>query len=481
MSFASVDFLLFFGLVLLVSALLQRLPSSLPKQVFLLFASYVFYAWWDWRFCFLLLFVTVTAYFTAKFCTRRWVLVCGVAVPLVVLGIFKYCNFFLESFAALAGKPFSALHIILPVGISFYTFQALSYVIDVHRGKLPVEKSFVKLALYISFFPQLVAGPIVRAADFLPQLHERRRITREGLLNGFQIMLFGLFKKLVLADHISVFIDDVYAAPESFHWLSIVLAVVSYSLQIYLDFSGYSDIAVGCAECLGYDFKRNFNLPYLSEGVTEFWRRWHISLSTWLREYLYIPLGGNRCSRPRMYLNLFLTMTLGGLWHGSDWTFVVWGMMNGLALCAEKFFMARSRSERKGSGMNSSQAGRKAAASPVLRLCRQFGTFCFITLTWVFFRAENFEKAWRILVAIFTLRGGVRQPFLWSFVTIAAVLLGSLAAVRRAKKSGKETVDGYYPVLDLTKVWQLALFFFLIGLFFCLAYTGDHPFVYFQF
>ena len=479
MSFASADFLIFFTLVLLVCSLLQRLPSARPKEVFLLLASYVFYAWWDWRFCFLLLFVTVTAYLTALFCERRRVLIFGIAVPLIVLGIFKYCNFFLGSFAALAGKPFSALNIILPVGISFYTFQALSYVIDVHRGKLPVERDFVRLALYISFFPQLVAGPIVRAADFLPQLHEDRRVTREGLLTGAQIMLFGLFKKLVLADHMSVFIDDVYFSPESFHWLSILLAVVSYSLQIYLDFSGYSDIAVGCAKCLGYDFKRNFNLPYLSEGVTEFWRRWHISLSTWLKEYLYIPLGGNRCSRARMYGNLFLTMTLGGLWHGSDWTFVVWGMMNGLALCLEKFWMARRAGAALPGGAQPPRPN--ARRNPLLRLLRQFGTFCFITLTWVFFRAENFEKAWRILAAIFTLRGGVHQPFLWSFVTIAAVLAGSLAAARRAKKAGAKTVDGYYPLLDLTKTPQLALFFFLVGLFFCLAYTGDHPFVYFQF
>ena len=476
MSFTSAEFLIFFTLVLIICGLLQRLPSKLPTELFLVLASYVFYAWWDWRFCFLLLFVTITAYSTALFCQVKWVAISGIIVPLAVLGIFKYFNFFLDSFSALSGKPFSVLNIILPVGISFYTFQALSYVIDVYRGRIPAETSFVKLALYICFFPQLVAGPIVRASDFLPQLHEQRGITRKSLATGIQIMLFGLFKKLVLADHISVFVDDVYAAPESFHWFSIVLAVVSYSLQIYLDFSGYSDIAVGCAKCLGFDFKRNFNLPYLSCGVTEFWHRWHISLSTWLREYLYIPLGGNRKGLKRTYLNLFLTMTLGGLWHGASWTFVVWGMMNGIALCLEKSLFRLFSQERSASASKSN-----TRLNCLRKIIIQFGTFGFITLTWIFFRAESFEKAWRILVAIFSLRNGVRQPFIWSFITISAVLACSIAAISHSKKTQCEHVDGFYPILNLNCIWQLSLFFIAVGMLLCLAYTGDHPFVYFQF
>lgn len=313
MSFATIDFLIFFAVVLGGTAILERRAPKRFKELFLLIASYFFYGYWDWRFCFLLLFVTVISYFTARYSKYKALFAVGVITPLAVLGVFKYFDFFLSSFSAVIGRDIGALRIILPVGISFYTFQALSYVIDVRRGKLEVEKDFVKLALYISFFPQLVAGPIVRASDFLPQLYEERKVTAENIKWGVQVFVFGLFKKIVLADHISVFIDDVYRAPSAFHWSAILLAVISYSLQIYFDFSGYSDMAIGCAKCLGYDFKRNFDLPYISRSVTEFWRRWHISLSTWLKEYLYIPLGGNRRGKARQYLNLFLTMLLGGL------------------------------------------------------------------------------------------------------------------------------------------------------------------------
>ena len=336
MSFASFEFILFFLIVLLCTAILEKMGWNRGKEVFLLLASFFFYGYWDWRFCFLLLFVIAIAYFSAKAVDKKVCLWAGIAVPLAVLAVFKYFNFFLSSLSAVTGQSLGTLKIILPVGISFYTFQALSYVIDVHRKKLSVEHDFVRLALYLSFFPQLVAGPIVRASDFLPQLKEDRRITLGGLEQGVQLIVFGMLKKMVLADHLSVFVDDVFRVPGAFHWATILLAVVSYSIQIYFDFSGYSDIAIGCAKCMGYDFLPNFNLPYLSENITVFWRRWHISLSTWLREYLYIPLGGNRRGKTRRFINLFLTMLLGGLWHGANWTFVFWGFLHGLALCVDK-------------------------------------------------------------------------------------------------------------------------------------------------
>ena len=392
MSFASFSFIVFFAFTLFGTAFIERRFSARVKEVFLLLASYFFYGYWDWRFCFLLLFVTVSSYLTAKFAQNKAVYLTGIVIPLVVLGFFKYFNFFLSSLSALVGHDLGALKIILPVGISFYTFQALSYVIDAHRGKIAVERDFIKLALYISFFPQLVAGPIVRAADFLPQLREDRRVTLPNILYGMQLFVFGLFKKIVIADHISVFIDDVYAKPAAFHWTALLLAAVSYSIQIYFDFSGYSDMAIGCAKCLGYDFRKNFNLPYLSQNVTEFWRRWHISLSAWLKEYLYIPLGGNRKGGRRTLVNLFLTMLLGGLWHGADWTFVFWGGLNGLALCAHK---ALSRKKR-GTGT----AG---------QLFCVILTFCFITLTWVFFRADSFPVAWALIKGVVTLQDGVRH------------------------------------------------------------------------
>ena len=461
MTFSSVDFIIFFIVVLGSTAIIERRLSSKWKEVFFLSASYFFYGYWDWRFCFLLLFVTAVSYFTAKANHNKWAFAIGIVVPFAVLGVFKYFNFFLLSAAAVMGRDIGALKIILPVGISFYTFQALSYVIDVHRGKIAVESDFIKLALYISFFPQLVAGPIVKAADFLPQLRQDRRVTIENIKTGTQIFLFGLFKKIVLADHLSVFVDDVFSSPSAFHWATLLLAAVSYSMQIYFDFSGYSDMAIGCAKCLGYDFNRNFNLPYISQNVTEFWRRWHISLSTWLKEYLYIPLGGNRKGKLRQYVNLFLTMLLGGLWHGANWTFVFWGGLNGLALCVDKLLPSK----------------KKGVISQAFNI---FLTFSFISFTWIFFRAESFSVAWTLIKGVATFQNGVRQPFSWSFAAIAILLSSTICAVIKSNTDLKAT-DGYYPLLDLDSTVGLTLFFVMIGLILGLAYTDNNPFVYFQF
>lgn len=382
MIFTSLAFMLFFIVVIAGVSVIQKFQlGDRVKHCFLLFASFFFYGWWDWRFCFLLLFVISSSYVSALYCRKKFVFILGVTVPLLVLGVFKYFNFFMDS---LGIHAFSSLKIILPVGISFYTFQALSYVIDVHRRKIPAEKDFVRLSLYISFFPQLVAGPIVRAADFLPQLYEpSRRLTVRNFCIGIQIMAMGFFKKAVLADHLSVFVDDVFGVPVAFHWVTIILAVISYSMQIYFDFSGYSDIAIGCARCLGYDFIKNFNLPYISQNVSEFWRRWHISLSGWLRDYLYIPLGGNRHGKFRQLINLMITMLLGGLWHGAKWTFVFWGGLNGLALCIEKIFHSR-----------------KNTAGIFMSAVRIVGVFAFISFTWIFFRAEEYSLGLKILLIL---------------------------------------------------------------------------------
>ena len=463
MSFASFDFLVFFSVVLIVVLFLQKIRISVYKVFFLLIASYFFYGYWDWRFCFLLLFVTVCAYITAQFVHKKTAFVLGITVPLIVLGFFKYFNFFLDSFSALINNDLGVLSIILPVGISFYTFQALSYVIDVKRGKIEAEKSFIRLALYISFFPQLVAGPIVKAVDFLPQLKEDRRITIKNMETGLQLVLFGLFKKIVIADHLSVFVDDVFNFPAAFNWLTIILAVVSYSIQIYFDFSGYSDIAVGCAKCLGYDFLPNFNMPYISENITVFWRRWHISLSTWLREYLYIPLGGNRKGKARQYINLSLTMLLGGLWHGANSTFVFWGALHGFALCIDKMIP------------------KKKNPPIIIRILNIVATFTFVSFAWIFFRAESFSKAWTVIKAIFTLQEGICQPFFWSFIAVGVVCISTFVAFIHSKKQGLREVSGFYPILNLNTVYGLTIFFVACGLILCLAFTGEHPFVYFQF
>jgi alginate O-acetyltransferase complex protein AlgI len=461
MSFTSVDFLAFFTAVLVGVTIIERYFTTNIKECFLLVASYFFYGYLDWRFCFLLLFVTFVSYYAAKYSEKRGVFVAGVVVPLVVLGIFKYFNFFLGSVATFFGRDVGTLRIILPIGISFYTFQALSYVIDVHRKQIPAEKDFIKLALYIGFFPQLVAGPIVRAAEFLPQLRENRKVSLENVEWGVQVFAFGLFKKIVLADHISVFVDDVYSKPAAFHWTTIVLAAISYSVQIYFDFSGYSDMAIGCARCLGYDLNKNFNLPYISQSATEFWQRWHISLSSWLKEYLYIPLGGNRRGKARQYINLMLTMLLGGLWHGANWTFVFWGGINGLALCVNKL-------------MN------KKGKTGMARVINIVGTFLFISFTWIFFRSDSFSTAWMVIKGIFTFQNGIRQPFAWTFVSFAFLIASTLAAEHKAKNEMTNT-NGYYPILRLESISGLTIFFVELGLIFALAYMGSNPFVYFQF
>ncbi len=462
MSFASIDFLIFFIILIIGTVIIQRHFSPRIKEIFLLIASYFFYGYWDWRFCFLLLFITVISYFTARSKNKKSIYIAGIIIPLTVLGFFKYFNFLLTSFTNLFNIDAITLKIILPVGISFYTFQAISYVIDVHRGKIELENDFIKLALYLSFFPQLVAGPIVKASDFLPQLREDRKTTLNNTRYGIQLFAFGMFKKIVLADHISVFVDSVYSAPSAFSWITILLATISYSLQIYFDFSGYSDMAIGCAKCLGYDFNRNFNLPYISQNITEFWRRWHISLSTWLKEYLYIPLGGNRKGKIRQYVNLFTTMLLGGLWHGANWTFVFWGAINGIALCIDKMLPHKEKGICK-------------------KIISTIMTFAFITFTWIFFRADNFETAWLIIKGIFTMQEGIIQLFSWSFIALILLAISTIIAIIHSHKNGEKEVNGYYYTVDLKKTSGLTIFFVFIGLIICLAFTGEQPFVYFQF
>lgn len=464
MSFSSLEFLFFFIAVIGGTYFIQHFFTTRVKDCFLLLASYFFYGYWNWIFCFLLLFITFTSYIAAK-STKKIGYIIGIIIPLGILFFFKYFEFLLKSVSIILWYQFMSLNIriILPVGISFYTFQALSYVIDVHRGKIKAENDFIKLALYLSFFPQLVAGPIVRAADFLPQLQQERKTTAANIKCGIQLFAFGMFKKIVLADHISVFVDEVYRKPMAFHWTTILLAVVSYSIQIYLDFSGYSDMAIGCAKCLGYDFKQNFNLPYISQSVTEFWRRWHISLSTWLKEYLYIPLGGNKKGKVRHYFNLILTMLLGGLWHGADWTFVFWGALNGLALCVDKFLFKRSRK------------------NIFMKIVGIIVTNMFISFTWIFFRADTFDKAWMVIKGIVTFQNGIVQPFFWSFLGIALVILCTIFALIKAKSDAATAVNGFYPVMDLSCITGLVIFFVFIGLILGLAYTGEQPFIYFQF
>ncbi|HUI34921.1 MAG TPA: MBOAT family protein [Stellaceae bacterium] len=388
MLFPTLDFLLFFLVVAAALALLDRRFTA--KKAMLVGASYFFYAQWDWRFCFLLAGSTAISFVcglsiggSRNPVTRRRVLIVGVTLHLLILGIFKYLDFLVGSANQLAHLlglqhelPF--VEILLPVGISFFTFHGISYVTDVYRGDVDVCRSPLDMALYMSFFPQLVAGPIVRAAYFLPQL---ARPSNEPIPVAAALLLIlgGMVKKVIIANYLATgLVDPVFAAPDQYGGLDLLLATYGYAVQIYCDFSAYSDIAIALAALLGFRFPANFNQPYRAERLREFWRRWHISLSSWLRDYLYKPLGGNRGGRLRTYRNLLLTMLLGGLWHGAAWKFVAWGALHGGGLMAERFIEP--------------WLGRRSR-SLLGRLLATVVVFHFVCLAWVFFRAEDFEMA----------------------------------------------------------------------------------------
>lgn len=472
MSFVSLAFVLLFVFSYVICRLVQ---TRQQKHLVLLIASYIFYAYWDARFLLLLILQTYISYFLAKKIevaqTRQQgkrLMLLGVSISLGILGFFKYFNFFVGSFATLFGiKSLGALNIILPVGISFYTFQALSYLIDVYRDKLKASERFVDLSMYISFFPQLVAGPIVRASDFLPQMEEDRPMTRDNLVEGLQIFLFGLIKKVVIADRLAVCVDAVFASPVSYSGLSLFLAVVAYSIQIYCDFSGYSDMAIGIAKTFGYDLCRNFDMPYVSPNPTEFWKRWHISLSTWLRDYLYIPLGGNRKGKLRTKINLMLTMLLGGLWHGANWQMVFWGALHGGALVVHKTFREQVDAHNL--------RARNRVLKAVLTGVSVLGMYLFTCVCWVFFRAQSFSVATTILTRIVTGAAGVHYYFVFTFIFAAIIALASVVGMRRNQG------HGYYPVLNLSKFWPKVLLLFVILMTIMFFYAGDTAFIYFQF
>jgi alginate O-acetyltransferase complex protein AlgI len=390
MIFNSIEFLIFFVLFVPVYFLLK----GQPRIIFTLIASYLFYGWWDPRFLVLIIFSTSFDWFAGLYihshsntAKRKTALTLSIVVNLGVLGFFKYFNFFIDSaneLIVLAGfeSGASILNIILPVGISFYTFQSMSYTIDVYRKEIEPEKSLVRFAAFVAFFPQLVAGPIVRAVDFLPQIQRNnQRWNWMNFTNGFGLMLTGFAKKIIIADSLAPFVDSTFNNPENCSSLTLILGTIFYSFQIYCDFSGYSDIAIGTAKILGYDFPLNFNLPYFSRSFSEFWTRWHISLSRWLRDYLYIPLGGNRKGKLMTYRNLMITMLLGGLWHGANYTFIIWGFLHGVYLVLEKGLAAF---------MNRFEINWKGPICSAISLITVYSLTC---LAWIFFRSQTLGEA----------------------------------------------------------------------------------------
>lgn len=388
MVFNSLHFLVFFPLVTLVY-------FALPKRVqwvWLLVSSYYFYMCWNAQYALLIALSTVVTYACARIVERekkrgmrRAVLAAGLAINLGILGFFKYYNFFADTLSRAVGVLGVSLHmpvfdVLLPVGISFYTFQALGYMIDVYRGDIPAERNLFRYALFVSFFPQLVAGPIERSGNLMRQVNEPHAFDYQRVMDGLMIMLLGFFEKLIVADRASIYVNAVYAQWHQAAGWQLMLATVVFAFQIYGDFGGYSHIAIGAAKIMGFDLMKNFRQPYFACSVREFWHRWHISLSTWFRDYVYIPLGGSRVSPLRKAVNLMVTFTVSGLWHGASLNYVVWGAMNGALQIAEG---ALPGSRKKPAG--------------IARFVRMLATFAAIDLTWLFFRATSLMAGVKIL------------------------------------------------------------------------------------
>ena len=444
--------------------------------IYLLLWSYAVVGYSDIRFLICLMLITAIGYmvpiaYQNSFLgmSRGWIYA-GVFSGLLFLGIFKYFNFFMEQISKVFGTSSIVFNIFMPLGISFYVFSTISYMLDVYRGKIDVNKSFTEVALYISFFPKFVSGPIVRANAFLEQIPMLGHGMSENFMAGIQIFIYGCFKKMVLADHIGVFVDEVFYAPQAYHSLTVLLAVLSYSLQIYFDFSGYSDMAIGLSKIFGFEFQWNFNFPYLSKNVTEFWKRWHISLSSWLQEYLYYSLGGNRKGRIRTYVNLMITMLLGGLWHGAKWTFIVWGGLHGLALVIHKLFLE----------WKLRKYGDKNHTNRVWNVISWLLTFGYVSFCWIWFRADSFDKVILILKRMAGCNTGIIQPYTWSIFGIVLLLIMTSIMWRKRKCSTMmpSSIEERYILLDLHTVGGLTLFFVLCGLTFAMAYYGNTVFIY---
>ena len=405
MLFNSFEFALFLPTVFI----LYWATSSKIKlrNLVLLVSSYIFYGFWDWRFLILIIISSTVDFFIGNLIhksknheKRKLFLLISVMVNVGFLLYFKYTNFFIESFVdtfRLFGQQLeiNTLNIILPVGISFYTFQTLSYTIDIYRNNFKPTNNFLAFYTFVAFFPQLVAGPIERAKHLLPQFSKEHKFNYNLVRNGFLLILFGLFKKMVIADRLALYVNEVYNNSHDYYSLQHIIATIFFAFQIYCDFSGYSDIAIGTARILGFDLMKNFDSPYFSKSITEFWRRWHISLSTWFRDYVYIPLGGSKNGKYRTYLNLFLVFLVSGMWHGAAINFLIWGGIHGVIIVFEKaIYKSKYKAYIvKKTGLDKYNFGNKIFFSII--------TFCIVSFTWVFFRSSQFSSAMYIIKSFF--------------------------------------------------------------------------------
>ncbi|MAM28034.1 MAG: membrane-bound O-acyltransferase family protein [Flavobacteriaceae bacterium] len=430
MLFNSFDFAVFFPIFFVLYWVVHKHLTI--RNVFLLLSSYVFYAWWDWRFLFLIIFSSIVDFVVggqivkAKTkSAKRTLLIISLLTNLGLLAYFKYANFFIDSFINsfnfLGGNLDSfALQIILPVGISFYTFQTLSYTIDIYRGRLQPVKEWLPFFTFVAFFPQLVAGPIERASHLLPQFYKKYNFDYDRVKSGLLLALFGLFKKMVIADRLAVLVNQVYNNPTDYSGFELIIATVFFAFQIYCDFSGYSDIAIGISRTLGFDLMKNFKSPYFSRSITEFWRRWHISLSTWFRDYVYIPLGGSRKGNYRTYANLFIVFLVSGLWHGAAITFIIWGAVHGIFIVFEKILKEQSWTQEDAvAKFNSSYFG---------QAWWMLFTFVVVTFAWIFFRANSFSDALTVISGSLEMKA-ITKERLFGLGLVEAELKVALVAI----------------------------------------------------
>jgi len=485
MIFNSLDFAVFLPIVFILYWFVFN--KNIQKQnLLIVFASYLFYGWWDWRFLSLIFFSTIVDYLIGRglksennIKKRKLLLWISVFVNLGFLGFFKYYNFFLDNFIAafsFFGTEIhvNSLNIILPVGISFYTFQTLSYTIDVYRKKLAPTENFIVFAAFVSFFPQLVAGPIERATHLLPQFTKKRRLSFINIQFGFIRILWGLFKKVVIADRLALTVNTVYNAPNDFGGIHYIIATILFAFQIYCDFSGYSDIAIGTARMFNFKLMENFKSPYFSKSLGEFWRRWHISLSTWFRDYVYIPLGGNRVNNFRLYFNIFLVFVVSGFWHGAKWTFVIWGAVHGIILIIEHI-------------INTKEVFLIKKNNHIFSFIKIIVTFCIVCLAWIFFRANSTNDAFLMISNLFdftqplkTITRGMslylNNPFwlfLVNFVLIAILLFVEFLVINNKLNEVK--------IIKKAPLVRWGIYTCLIIAIMMFGYFEINQFIYFQF
>lgn len=478
MLFNSIEFAIFLPIVYVLYWFVTQRNLKVQNAL-IVKASFVFYGWWDWRFLSLLVFSASVDYIVGLALAkeedaqkRKLFLGISIFVNLGLLGFFKYYNFFTESFAeafTFFGYKISSgsLHIVLPVGISFYTFQALSYSIDVYRKKLEPTRDVVAYFAFISFFPQLVAGPIERATHLLPQFYTKRTFDYAKSVDGLREILWGLFKKMVIADNCAEYVDVVFKDFGNYNGSTLFIAIFLFAIQIYCDFSGYSDIAIGTARLFGFSLMRNFAFPYFSRDIAEFWRRWHISLSTWFRDYVYIPLGGSQGGKRKAIRNTLIVFAVSGLWHGANWTFLIWGILNAL------YFLPLLLSRKNRSHINTVAEGKLL---PSLKELAQMGLTFFLTLVaWVFFRADTLSSALSFLKKMFSPSLFMMPELIPRMTLISVVLFLGIEWLQREKQHALELTGLKMPQFVRWGIYGLIVYgIFIFG-------GKEQEFIYFQF